>query len=187
MARSAILFPSFSVDPTKMTIANSWTPLKTLTDLLALGVFQRNVYVGGGQEVGQAALTAGTFDVRPWIPLGIDNRNTSQISTFLNTNGGTLVVQWRFLVRVSDASINVTPVIYNITAAGNAAISGEAACSATAEDYSGSNQQQTITLTLPSNALNYFRPKITLAGSPGTGSPGLEWWATVAADLFIET
>lgn len=184
MSRSAILFPAFPSPPTLMTIANSWTPLKTITDLLALGVFQRNVYVGGGQEDGFSGEVTGTFDVTPWVPFGIDNRNTSQISSFLNTNGGTLKAQWRFLVRVSNAAINVTPVIYDITAAGNATISGAAACAATSDDYSGSNQQQTITLTLPANVLHYFRPKITLAGAVASG---YQYWVTAIADLFIET
>jgi len=185
MARSAILFPPTpGVDPSPMTEANSWTPLKTLTDLLALGVFQRNIWVGGGQNEGYSGEVTGTFDVEPWIPFGIDNRNTSQISTFLNTNGGTLVCQWRFLVRVSNAAINVTPVIYNISATANATISGQAACSATSDAYSGTDQQQTIVLTIPSNALNFFRPKITLAG---TVAAGYQYWVTAVADLFIET
>lgn len=184
MSRSLVLIPDVTVDPTLFTKSAFYDPLKDVTDLLALGVIQRNTYAGGGQGLPLSAEATGSVDLIPWIPIGIDNRNTSQISSFLTTNGGTLKVQFRFLVRVSDASINVTPRIFNITSNGAATISGAAACSATSDAYSGTNQQQTIALTLPSNVLNYFKPQITIAGSV---AEGLKVWATAVFDLFVET
>jgi hypothetical protein len=166
MSRIPKLFRRFTAT-TPMSIAADWTPLADVTDLCMLGAFQRNVFAGGGHGVEIDASSAGTFDLPGWLPIGVDNRN-NQISGFSNANGGTLVVQFRFLVWVSNAAITVQPKVYDITAAALATTSGGTTSSGTSDDYSGTDQQQILTLTLP-NALHYFKPKITIAGTPGAG------------------
>lgn len=167
MSRIAKLYPRAGSLPRAVTSTTDFVPLRDLLDLLALGAFQRNVFAGGGHGVEIDASAAGTFDLPGWLPIGVDNRN-SQISNFSNANGGTLVVQFRFLVWVSNAAITVTPKVYDITAAALATTAGGVGCSATSDDYSGSNQQQTLALTLPA-ALHYFKPRITIAGVPAAG------------------
>lgn len=141
--------------------------VKDQIDLLLAGDLGRNRFAGGGQQIDLDAGATGTFDLMPWIPIGIDNRG-NRLSGFSDANGAVLVVQFRFLLRVSNVAITVTPKIYDITAAALATTSGAAACAATDEDYSGLNQQQTLALTLP-NAHHYFSPRVTVGGTPAVG------------------
>lgn len=147
----------------KFKQTNHVTPLKEQIDLWMAGDLCRNRYVGGSMTYDLDATTTGTFDLKPWIPFGVDNRS-NRLSGFSDANGAVLVVQVRFLVQVSDAGITVTPKVYDITAAALATTSGGVACSAIADDYAGTNQQQTLALTLP-NAHHYFKPQVTIAGA----------------------
>lgn len=147
--------------------SNFVTPLKNNIDLLLAGLCCNNVFAGGSMDLEFDASAAGTVDLRPWLPIRVDNRN-NQISGFSDSNGATLVVQFRFLVWSLSSAVSVTPVVYDITGAATATTSGAVACTAGAEDYSGSNQQQTLVLTLP-NALHYFKPQITIGGTPAAG------------------
>lgn len=141
--------------------------VKETLDVLMAGDLGRNRFVGGGQAFDLDGSATGTLDLQPWVPFGIDNRG-NRLSDFSDANGASLIVQVRFLLWVSNGAINVTPKIYDITAAALATTSGGAACAATSIDYGGTNQQQTLTLTLP-NAHHYFKPQLTIAGTPDSG------------------
>lgn len=148
-----------------MTITADWAPLRATLDALMNGVIQRNVFAGGTFEID--ASSSGNFDLPGWIPIQIDNTG-NRISGFSDSGGAALVCRFRYLLYVSDAAVTVTPRIFDITANAAATISGAAACSATALDFSGSNQQQNISLTLP-NADHVFKPQVTIGGTPAAG------------------
>jgi hypothetical protein len=169
------------LNPDEFNLTGGFQPLKDDTELLLLGAIQRNVFAGGGMIDIDASAT-GTFDLPGWLPIEIDNQN-NQLSGFTDPYSAVLVVQFRFLLRVSDAAINITPKIYDITATALATQSGAVACSATSEDYSGSNQQQTVTLTLP-NAKHTFKPQITIAG---TVAPTLTVRGVALFDCYISS
>lgn len=161
---------------TPVTITGFLEVARQLTNAQARGLYGRNVFAGGSLTEEIDASVAGTFDLKPWFPIEIDNRNTNQISGFDNANGGTLVVQFRFMLRVTDSGINITPrLVYASSMAGLASpsvatVSGAAACDDEDEDFAGSaDQYQTLALTLPANVLRLFKPQITIAGSVGTG------------------
>ena len=153
---------------------------KEQIDLFLAGTFGRNLFAGGGQHVDLDASVAGSFDLLPWLPIGIDNRD-NRISDFDDDNGATLVIQFRFLVLTTLAAVSVTPRVYDITAAAAATTSGAAACTATSEAYGGTNQQQTLALTLP-NAFHYFKPQLTIGGTP---APGARVRGTALYDCYI--
>jgi hypothetical protein len=184
MSRALSLFARLPTLPVKMTEAQHWTPLRDLTDLLATGAVQRNLFVGGSENIGIPAEATGDVTLYGFAPWSVDN-TSSQISGFVNTNGGTLVVQVRFLVRVSNAAINVTPKIFYGSTMGSittaATVSGTAACAATASDYSGTNQIQTVTLTLPAG-LKYFKPALTIAGATAVG---YQVWGRAYYDAYV--
>lgn len=146
-------------------------PLKDDLDLLMLTTLCRNVYGGGTDALGIDGSASGDVDLLNWTPFVLDN-TANQVSTFSDANSATLVAQCRFLLRVSNAAINITPkILYGttITAVTSVAtISGTAACSAAAVDFSGSNQYQTVTFTIPSG-VNIFKPQVTIAGTPASG------------------
>src|SRR4051812_25542418 len=104
MSRVLSLFARLPTLPAKMTETQHWTPLRDLTDLLASGALQRNLFVGGSENIGIPAEATGDVTLYNFTPWSVDN-TSSQISGFSATNGGTLVVQVRFLVRVSNAAI----------------------------------------------------------------------------------
>lgn len=143
--------------------------------LLALGCFQRNVFAGGSQDFWLDASASGDFDLPSWLPIEADNSN-SQIS-----GSSSVIVQFRYFLRVSNAGITATPKVYDITAGAAATISGAVACSTTLEDFSGANQQQTVTLTLPA-AKHQFKPRVTIGGSPATG---YRVWGLAMYDCYI--
>lgn len=162
-----------------MTIAADWLPLADMLDMLAAGAFQRNVFFGGsGLDLN--AESTGTFDLQPYVPIGVDNRN-SQITAFSGANGGTLVHQVRYFVQVSNSAITITPKVYDIDATALATVSGNTACSATSEAFSGTDQQQTLVLTLPA-AYHFFKPQVTIAGTP---APGYTYRAWAIFDTYI--
>lgn len=156
-------FRSFS-SPTPMTITADWAPLRNTLDALMNGVVQRNVFAGGTFELDGSS--SGSFDLPGWIPIEIDN-SSNRITGF-SDGTAVLKVQFRFLLYTTSSGVTVTPRIYDITAAAAATISGQTACSATALDFSGANQQQTVSLTLP-NAKHVFKPQVTIGGTPAAG------------------
>lgn len=117
-------------------------------DLLVNGDVARNRFIGGSDHIGIRGSAA--VDILNGVPFKIDNTSTQwSASSGITVN---IVVY----LRVADASISVTPRIYNLTAASVATISGAAACSATARDWSGTNQKQTLVLTLASGVNDYI-------------------------------
>ena len=146
------------------------TPTKELFDMWMGGMIQPNLYVGGSMDIEIDASAAGTYDLRPWLPWRVDNRN-NKITGFADSNGATLKVQVRYFVLVSQSSITATPSVYNITLGGNASYGAQppVGCTASAEDFSGANQQQTIDLALRSNQADYYKPQVTISGSPAAG------------------
>jgi len=161
-------------------------PLKDDLDLFMAGILCRNVFVGGSDSLGIPAESTGDVNLENWLPISIDN-TLNQLSAFSDSNGGVLVCQMRFLVRVSNAGITVTPKIVYGTSIGGlssvATISGAAACLATASDYSGTDQYQTVTLTLPSGA-NLLKPLLTIGGTPAAG---YQVWGKVLYDCYVST
>lgn len=135
-------------------------------NLLASGVFCRNLLIGGS-DVGITAEATGDVDLPGWFPVWIDNTSSA-----ISDSGGTLVCQVRFLVRVSNAAINVTPKIVYGSTIGTlstvATVSGTAACAATTSDFSGTNSYQTVSVTLPTGS-KLFKPLLTIAGTPAAG------------------
>lgn len=155
------------------------TPLKDDLDLLMLGLVARAVYAGGDWDNGVDASAAGDFDVLRAVPFEVDNAS-NQIS------GSTgLVCRITYYCRVSNAAITITPKIVYGTAITNltnvATISGHAACSAIAADYSGTNQVQQVTFTLPSG-VKLFKPRFTVAGTPAAG---YQAYVFATRDLYV--
>jgi hypothetical protein len=155
------------------------TPLKYAIELAALGVFGRNQYMGGSAEGWSLDLTsAGDLDLQPVsLRFLVDNTN-SQI-----TNSASVVVRVRYYLRVSSAVVSLTPKILKSTDDSSysaATISGQAACTGTATNFSGTNQKQTVLLTLDAG-LRYYRPQVTVGGAPATG---LEGWAYALFDCY---
>ena len=161
-------------------------PAKDNFDLLALGTYGSNLLAGGDLVTGLDASASGDVDLLNWTPFVINN-TSAQFSTFSDANGATFVVQIRYLLRVSNAAITVTPKVRygaNITSITTAAtVSGTAACSATNTDFSGANQYQTVTVTLPSG-VNLFKPQVTIGGTPATG---YQVWARAWWDIYVSS
>ena len=146
MSRTGTSLPA-SADPTDFGKTTHWDPLKNDVDIIQLGNWCRNQY-GGGDETNGLGIGVGTGYVTALNSIEFEIDNTSgQISGSTN-----LVCQARVSVRVVDSvspasGISVTPRVYNVTDSSVPAQSGAAACTATAEDFTGSNQKQTISFT----------------------------------------
>lgn len=152
MSRTFIALPSFTPGAdTPIKINNFLQPATDNVDLIALGCFARNQY-GGGSEITGLSVGVGTGYVTVWDAIEFEIDNTSnQITSTLEA----LVCQVRLCLRVVDTvspatGISVTPRVYNVTDSSVPTQSGAAACVATALDFSGSNQKQTISFT-PAN------------------------------------
>lgn len=143
-------------------------------DLLGLGVFARNLY-GGGSEVVGFGVGAGTgwLTALDCLEFEIDNTGT-QVSASAN-----LIAQVRVSVRVENAGITVTPRIYNITDSTVPTQSGAVACSAILTDFSGTNQKQTISLTIPTGKKKFV---VQVQKSADTYQV---WAAKIAWDVYI--
>lgn len=150
---------------------NFYQPVKEDVDLWLAGVIQRNIYAGGSTAFELDGSATGNFDLQPWVPILADNTN-NQITAFTDANSAVLVVQMRFIVWVSNAAINVTPRIIRgatmATISTVVTISGQVACSDTTAALTGATQNQVVAITLP-NAAHYFKPQITIAGTPAAG------------------
>ncbi len=161
-------------------------PLKDDLDLLMLTTLCRNVYGGGSEAVGLDGSATGDADVLNWTPFVVDNTN-NQLSTFSDTNGATFVAQCRFLLRVTNVGITVTPkILYGTTittVTTVATISGQATCSATNTDFSGTNQYQIVSVTLPTG-VNLFKPVVTIGGTPAAGYMA---FARAYWDIYVQS
>lgn len=168
------------------TLTSDGNPLKVDLDMLMLGSLQQNIPVGGSRETGFEVSADGDIDIPECFPVSIDNSN-DQFGGFTDANGAILVARFRFLVRVSDVAISATPKLRygasfgTITSVGT--ISGEAACSAIDDDYSGTNQYQEVDVTLPTG-IKLWKPQLTISG---TGALPYTVWAKVVYDLFVQS
>ena len=159
-------------DPIKLT--PHIQPAKDNFDLLALGVFARNVYGGGDENLGlPVGVGTGNVTVFNALNFEIDNSN-SQVSASAN-----IICQVRVMVRVEDVTISVTPRVFNVTDASVPTQSGAVACSTTPTDFSGANQQQTISFTPATGKKQYV---VQVAKSADTFQV---WAARIAYDVYI--
>jgi hypothetical protein len=160
----------------RILFSNVVVPAQDDLDLFLSAATCANVYAGGSLEFEIPAEATGRVDLRPYVPIRVDNRN-NQISSFNNAHGSTLITRFRFFVWVSRSAINVTPKVYNISTLADASTTGAVACSTTTEDYSGANQQQSVTLNLP-NSESVFKAQLEIGGSPvkGDGVRGFALW-----------
>lgn len=156
-------------DPFDYVMANE---LREDLNLLALGVFCRNWYGGGDDNVGIIASVA-TDVLNQGDGFELDNTANQ-----LYGSAG-IVIQVRVRLRVFNAAVSVTPRIYNVTDSSVATISGAAACSATATDFSGANQQQILTLTPVSGKKKY---KVQITPSAATHQA---WASGVLWDVYV--
>jgi len=171
--------------------ADDANQMRILLNKLGFATLQRNIVMGGSKTEEYRVNADGDYDLIGWVPIIIDNRST-QFSGFTDSFGASLILSIRALVRVSDPAITGTPKIrYGSTfgavaVAGTgtvATISGAAACSTIAEDFSDTNQYQSLTLTLPTGS-NIFKPQITIAG---TGGNPYSFWALFLIDLYMDS
>jgi hypothetical protein len=175
-------------DLDKFKLTAHYKPLRDSVDSFLGAFWTRNLYVGGSENVGLPGTATGDVTLWEYVPWMVDNTG-SQITGFTDSpptgSPATLVVQVRFLVRVSNAAINVTPKIWHSTTMGGsptaATISGTAACAATNADYSGTDQIQTVALTLPTS-LKYFKAGLTIAGTP---DPSYQVWGRAYFDCYV--
>jgi len=173
MSRTIVTLP-VSPDPTSFGKTTHYDPLKNDIDLLALGCFGRNQY-GGGSEIVGFGVGVGTGQLQAYDSVEFEIDNTSnQISGSAN-----VVIQVRVMVRVENAGISVTPRVFNITDSSVPTQSGAAACTATASDFSGTNQKQTISFTPASGKKRYI---VQVAKSADTFQV---WCARIAWDCFV--
>lgn len=161
-------------------------PLKDDLDILMLGVLGRNMFCGGSDTVGVPAIATGDVNLESWIPISVDN-TANQLTSFSDSNGAALIVRMRFLVRVSNAGISVTPkIVYGstiTTITSVATISGQTACNATNDDYTGTDQYQTVLITLPTG-VNLFKPLLTISGTPVST---YQVWGKAVYDCYISS
>jgi len=168
----------------RFTLADA-NQMKVCIDKTSLGCFVRGHRLGGTDMVGIDVNADGDVDLYEWDPYPIDN-TSGHFSSFSDANGASLIFRVRFRIRVSDAAISATPKIrYGTTTGGAttvATLSGAAACSAVDADYSGTNQQQTVSVTLPSG-VNFFKAQLTIAS---TGGNPYTVWGKALLDFYIQ-
>lgn len=166
-------------------ITNFLEPARNGQDMLALGSLARCVDAGGSEIIGIDASATGDQYLIGRKPLYFDNASAQWSGT-----PATFVFQYGFLLRVSSGAITLTPKLWYastlaalFTAPSVATISGASACSATNEDYSGANQIQTVSATVPSGA-NWWLAGVTIGGTPAAGYQG---FAEAWRDAFISS
>lgn len=111
-----------------------------------------------------ASVSLGPIDAYSYIDVEIDGTNQSGIT-----------YQARVEVRTDQTAVSITPKIRNVTDSTDAGTGS--ACTATAQDYSGTNQKQTIALTIASGIKKY-RLQYSVSGLP------VQTWATGEIESF---
>jgi hypothetical protein len=89
-----------------------------------------------GSRIASLPMTAGVQSASDW--LDVELPGTDDVPA-------TVVFRFRVECRTEDASTSVTPKVRNVTDSTDAALG--AACTATAADYSGADQVQTLTIS----------------------------------------
>lgn len=110
-------------------------------NLIALASARLTYHLGGSRTVA-VPLVASAQDAIDFIDIELDG-----------TNLGGFTKQLRVEVRVANAATSVTPKLRNVTDGTDAGTG--VACSATNADYSGTNQKQTITVTVATGVKKY--------------------------------
>lgn len=143
-------------DLTERFSATRINELRQALYMSAAGTFHRSVPIGGSKTRGLIA--TGVIDAIDAVEFEIDNSSNAVSAS------SDITVPIVVHVRVEHTAVAVTPRIYNITQDAVAVTTGEAACNATAEDYSGTDQQQTLLLTLQTG-VNVYKLQFTSSGS----------------------
>jgi hypothetical protein len=110
-------------------------------NLIALASRRATYHLGGSRSV-SIPLVAAAQDAQDYVDVEIDG-----------TNLGGFTAQARIECRTMAAGTSITPKVRNMTDGTDAGTG--VACTATAADYSGANQKQTITVTLASGIKKY--------------------------------
>lgn len=134
-------------DKSEYFTAQRVNELRQALYLFAAGTFHRSVPIGGSRSKGLRY--TGAIDAIDAVEFTIDNTSNG-VSGSLGVIAAVAV-----LVRVENAALAVTPRLYNLTLGEVATVTGAAACTATAEDYSGTNQRQILLVTLPTGVHVY--------------------------------
>lgn len=103
---------------------------------------RRGVYPLGGSRITALPQVASAQDGIEFLDIELDGTNLSGFT-----------IQARVEVRTFNAATSITPKIRNVTDSTDAGTG--VACTATNSDYSGSNQKQTITVTLAAAVKKY--------------------------------
>jgi hypothetical protein len=103
---------------------------------------RRGIFPLGGSRNTSIPQVASAQDAVDYIDIEIDGTNLSGLTCAL-----------RVEVRTVNAATSVTPKLRNVTDGSDAGTG--VACSATNADYSGTNQKQTITVTIASGVKKY--------------------------------
>lgn len=141
------------------------TANKMRENSLAIISARLTYHLGGSRSLGIPRAAVAT-NVPDWIDIEIDG-----------TNGAGLTNQLRVEVRSGDGVVSVTPKLRNVTDASDAGTGVAATGNAT--DYSGSNQKQTISVTLASGVKKYRLMGTPSANTQDTFAVGyLERFAT---------
>lgn len=171
------------VEGQPVEIDNFLEPARINFDLLANCDIQKNVPAGGDEFVGIDATASGDKRLVNFHPLWFNNTSARWSGT-----AGTLIARFRFHLRVSDPAINITPIVWYaddeetlLSSPSVAAITGEVACSATDADLSGSDQIQSVDITIPSGE-KVWMAGVTIGGTPAAG---LQVWARAWRDIYI--
>lgn len=149
--------------------ASRLNEVRAALNLCGGGTFHRSMPIGGSQTRGQ--IVSGVIDALDAVEFEIDNT-----SNFVSASD--ILVPITVKVRVENVSLAVTPRIYNVTQAAEATTTGGAACNATAEDYSGTNQRQTLFLTLQTG-VNVYKLQFTATGA------AYQFWGHGWRSLYI--
>lgn len=121
---------------------------KIRENLITLASARFTYHLGGSRQT-TLPQVASAQDALDYVDIELDS-----------TQLGGLTVQARVECRTANGATSITPKIRNITDGTDAAVG--AACTATAADYSGTNQKQTLALTLAAGVKKY-----RLQGTPG--------------------
>lgn len=169
----------------KIKITNFLQRARVGLDLMANADLGCNVPAGGSETEGIDASATGDHKLYHYVPLVFNNTSDRWTGT-----ASTLVARYRFYVRVSNSGISITPKIWYaaddatlISGPTVATISGQAACTATAADYSGTNQIQTVDVTIPTGS-KVWAAGFTIGGTPAAG---YQVWARAWRDIFISS
>jgi hypothetical protein len=95
-----------------------------------------------GMRLRSKVLSLGPLDAFDYVDVEIDGTNQTGIT-----------YQARVEVRTNNPGVSITPKVRNVTDATDAGTGS--ACTATAPDYTGTNQKQTIALTIASGIKKY--------------------------------